>query len=80
MGVHYMFEAGYNPDAMTKFQRRLGALEADGGGLALNLLKTHPASQDRIDAIRQEIATLPRGAAVEYHAERYNRIVGRALR
>ncbi len=80
LGLRYMFEAGYHPDAMTTFQRKLGALEASGGGLALNLLRTHPASQDRIDAIRREIATLPPGASVEYYAKRYNRIVGRALR
>jgi predicted Zn-dependent protease len=80
LGVRYMFEAGYNPNAMTNFQKKLGRLEADGGGLALNLLKTHPVSQDRIDAIRREIATLPPGEAVEYYTERYNRITGRAPR
>lgn len=80
LGVHYMFEAGYSPNAMTSFQEKLGRLGAEGQSRALNLLSTHPVSQDRIDAIRREIRTLPPGASVGYYTERYNRIVGRALR
>jgi predicted Zn-dependent protease len=80
LGVHYMFRAGYNPDAMLSFQRKLGELEGSNSSKVMNLLSTHPLSQARINAIQQEIATLPPGKDVEFNAERYNRIMGRALR
>jgi len=80
LGVHYMFRAGYNPNAMTDFQRKLGRLKSESGGRVMNLLSTHPISENRINAIRREIASLPPGKTVHYHAERYNRIVGAALR
>jgi predicted Zn-dependent protease len=80
LGVHYMFRAGYNPNAMTSFQRKLGELEGSDPSKVMNLLSTHPLSQARIDAITKEIATLPPGRELQYHTERYNRIVGRALR
>jgi predicted Zn-dependent protease len=80
LGVHYMFRAGYNPNAMVSFQRKLGDLEGKNPSGVMNLLSTHPLSQARIDAIQQEISTLPPGRELNYHTERYNRIVGRALR
>lgn len=80
LGVHYMFRAGYNPDAMTSFQRKLGELQGANSSRVMNMLSTHPISQARVDAITQEISTLPPGRELQYHTERYNNIVGRALR
>lgn len=80
LGVHYMFLAGYNPNAMVNFQRKLGELAGQNSSKVLNLLSTHPVSQARIDAIRQEIATLPPGREVHYYTERYNDVMGRALK
>jgi len=70
-GLHYMFGAGYSPNAMTSFQKKLGKLQSENPSRALNLLSAHPLSQDRIDAIREEISRLPPGRPVYYHSERY---------
>ena len=80
LGVHYMQAAGYDPNAMLSFQRKLGNLKKSSPSRVLNLLSTHPLSQDRINVINSEIAKLPPGGTLQYHTERYNRIVGRALR
>jgi predicted Zn-dependent protease len=80
LGIHYMFRAGYNPNAMLSFQRKLGELEGNNPSKVLNLLSTHPLSQARIDAIEQEIATLPPGRELHYHTERYKKIMDRAQR
>lgn len=79
LGVHYMFQAGYSPNAMTSFQRKLGKLGSGSTSRAMNMLNTHPLSQDRVMAIKEEIAKLPPGIPVQYHAERYKGIVGRHL-
>jgi predicted Zn-dependent protease len=80
LGLHYMFGAGYSPNAMTSFQKKLGKLQSENPSRALNLLSTHPLSQDRMEAIREEISKSPPGRPVYYYSERYKRIVGRALR
>ncbi len=80
LGVRYMFRAGYNPNAMTSFQKKLGELTSSSPSRVLNLLSTHPMSQDRIEAVRAEIATLPPGKKVEYYPERYKEVIGRELR
>lgn len=80
LGVLYMFRAGYNPNAMTSFQKKLGGLKSSSPSRVLNLLSTHPLSQDRIDAVRREIATLPPGRKVDYYPERYKEMMGRELR
>jgi len=80
LGVRYLFQAGYSPNAMSSFMQKLGELQTQSPSRVLNLLSTHPLSNDRLNAIRQEIATLPPGRKVEYHAERYKEIISRELK
>ncbi len=79
LGVHYIFRAGYSPNAMTSFQQKLGRLSSDNPSRTLNMLSTHPLSQDRVNAIREETAKLPPGRPVKYYSERYKSIVNRHL-
>ncbi len=79
LGVHYMFGAGYSPNAMLSFQKKLGKLSSESPGRTLNLLSTHPLSEDRVRAVGEEIAKLPPGRPVQYHTDRYRRIIGRHL-
>jgi predicted Zn-dependent protease len=78
LGVRYMFQAGYNPEAMISLHKKLGGLEPGKQNRVLALLGTHPLSQDRIDAIRREIAALPTSTQqVGYYTERYREHVVR---
>lgn len=71
LGVRYMLRAGYNPEAMVSFQEKLGKLQSGKSSRVLMFLSTHPMSQDRVTAIKQEIATLPTDGEAGYYAERY---------
>ncbi len=80
LGLHYMFNAGYSPNAMTTFLEKLGKLEKERPGSVTTLFSSHPMSQQRVDAVRSEIALLPPGRKVDYYAERYRDVVRRELR
>jgi predicted Zn-dependent protease len=80
LGVRYLYQAGYSPHAMTSFLQKLGKLQSENPSRVLNLLSTHPLSDDRMNAVRGEIATLPPGKKVGYYTERYTEIIGRELK
>lgn len=53
IGLQIAYGAGYNPYGLADFFARLLALE--GGTFIPTFLSTHPATQDRINAVGQEI-------------------------
>lgn len=53
IGLQIAYGAGYNPYGLADFFAKLLALE--GGTSIPTFLSTHPATQDRIDAVGQEI-------------------------
>jgi predicted Zn-dependent protease len=52
LGLRYMAEAGYDPRAAIELWRRMS--EA-GGGRAPSFLSTHPAPDERIEALEREM-------------------------
>ncbi len=54
-GVEYMIKAGYNPEGAIQLQQLL--LSKYGSSGALSFLQSHPAGEERIQLIRQKIAT-----------------------
>jgi predicted Zn-dependent protease len=80
LGLRYMFEAGYSPNAMTTFLEKLGNLEKENPSRVATLFSSHPMSQQRVDTIRREIMMLPPGRKVEYYTESYKEIVNRELK
>jgi len=59
LGVETMYKAGYNPEGMVTFFRKLAAAgEKDPGKLA-KFFSSHPETMDRITSIQQEITKLP---------------------
>ena len=59
-GVEAMHKAGYNPKAAATFFEKLKALQGGGSSnLMSQLFSTHPATQERIDAINKQIKELP---------------------
>ena len=53
--VEYMMKAGYNPEGAIQLQQLL--LSKYGSSGALSFLQSHPAGEERIQLIRQKIAT-----------------------
>jgi predicted Zn-dependent protease len=54
LGVRFMAEAGYDPQAMVRVMEILA--EAGGGGEQPEFFSTHPNPENRIERIRQAIA------------------------
>lgn len=61
-GVHYMTEAGYNPDGARTMFRKLAELSGDDGdrGFFESLTASHPETQERLAKIDAQIAAMPR--------------------
>ena len=59
LGVETMYKAGYNPQGMVTFFRKLqGEGEREPGKIA-QFFSTHPLTSERIANIQEEIAKLP---------------------
>lgn len=54
LGVRFMAQAGYNPEAMIRVMEILG--ESSRGGAPPEFFSTHPNPENRIDRIREAIA------------------------
>lgn len=56
LGVEAMIKAGYDPHGMIDFFAKLDRAHESGGGIISKYFSTHPATQDRIARIREQIA------------------------
>jgi beta-barrel assembly-enhancing protease len=59
LGVETMYKAGYNPQGMVTFFRKLEASAKENPGSLNKFFASHPQTPDRIQNIQQEIAKLP---------------------
>lgn len=58
-GLRYMVAAGYNPNEAVRFWERMGA---QNNGAPPEFLSTHPASDTRINDLKEEIAVISAGS------------------
>jgi Zn-dependent protease with chaperone function len=56
LGVEWMAAAGFNPEGALRLHERL--LQSGGRGVPIPFLQAHPAGEERIARIRQQIAGL----------------------
>jgi beta-barrel assembly-enhancing protease len=59
LGVETMYKAGYNPQGMVTFFRKLQAGSKEEPGKIAQFFSTHPLTSERIANIQEEIAKLP---------------------
>lgn len=59
LGIETMYKAGYNPQGMVSFFKKLDAAEGGQPGKVAKYFSSHPETVDRIKDIQQEIAKLP---------------------
>lgn len=66
LGVEYLYQAGYDPQAFISFFERVQALEKQKPGLVTKLFSSHPQTADRIHKTQSEIVKIlpPREAYV----------------
>lgn len=58
LGVRFLHESGYNPEALIRVMEVLKQASGDGGGP--EFLSTHPSPENRAELIRAEIEKLQR--------------------
>ena len=58
LGLQYMYETGYDPQAFTEMFEKLLSEEKHQPGTIAKAFETHPPTPDRIAASEKEIATL----------------------
>ncbi len=58
LGLQYMYEAGYDPNAFVSFFEKVAADEKKQPGTVPKIFSTHPPTPDRIEASQKEIATI----------------------
>lgn len=58
LGIEYMYEAGYDPQAFLAFFEKIEAREKSKPGTIARVFSTHPPTPDRMRAAQQEISTL----------------------
>jgi len=80
LGMRYLVQAGYPPNAMVRFMEKM--MEASGGESQPPVfLSSHPATQERIQSLRQQAAQYPADvqARSDSYAARYQQIIGSRL-
>src|SRR5215471_6814104 len=58
LGLQYMYQAGYDPNAFVAFFEKLEAQEKKKPGTLAKAFSTHPQTPDRIQKSQQEISTI----------------------
>ena len=58
LGLEYMYEAGYDPEALIAFFEKVQAMEHDKPGLLATALASHPRIADRVRKSQAEIAKI----------------------
>lgn len=58
-GVRFMAHAGYDPQGLLRFFRKLQ--QSEGRGQGISWLRTHPATSQRIRRLQSRVAALDRG-------------------
>jgi predicted Zn-dependent protease len=74
LGVETMYKAGYNPQGMVSFFRKLEAVGKDNPGAIAKFFSTHPQTPERIKDIQEEITTFPPKAFLPESSAEFSRV------
>lgn len=58
LGVEYMYEAGYDPEQMVAFFKKVESLQKTKPRLIAKTFSTHPQTPERVERTQHEIATI----------------------
>ncbi|MEW6096375.1 MAG: M48 family metallopeptidase [bacterium] len=60
LGIHFTYQAGYDPRGMLEFFEKLKQKEKEDPSKLTLLLRTHPLTSDRITKVESQISSLPK--------------------
>jgi predicted Zn-dependent protease len=78
LGMSFLFEAGYKPEAMLTLMGKLSAEDSKrGGGRALAIFASHPPTEERAQRLRALVEQYSKGIrdSRSLHADRYRQKV-----
>lgn len=73
LGVQTMYQAGYNPNGMLTFMKKLESIEQTNPGKLTQFFSSHPLTSERVRNVQTEISQLPPKIFQENNAE-FNRV------
>ena len=77
LGVETMARAGYNPQGMVTFFRKLDSMGQSNPGTLARFFSSHPLTSERIQRVQAEIAALPQQSYPPVDNAEFRRIKGR---
>jgi beta-barrel assembly-enhancing protease len=77
LGIQYLWNSGYDPNAFVSFFEKLQAEEKSKPGRLAGFFRTHPYTVDRIAASMDEQRYLPEKDAYTVNSSEFDRVRGR---
>lgn len=79
LGAQYLWNTSYDPQGFITFFEKLQAKEKDKPGKFSSFWRTHPALDDRISKVQEEIAYLPRKEEYIVNTSRFEHVKARLI-
>ncbi|HEX2642258.1 MAG TPA: M48 family metallopeptidase [Thermoanaerobaculia bacterium] len=77
LGVHYAYQAGYDPRGMVQFFEQMERMQSSRPGKVAEFFSNHPSTSDRLERISREAQTLPRRASLVHDTRDFQRFRSR---
>ena len=72
--IQEMYDAGIDPEGIATFFEKLLELQEDRPSRLAQLFSTHPPTDERVTAVRSQIAKLPRKSNLKKDSQRFHQI------
>jgi predicted Zn-dependent protease len=79
LGTQYLWNSGYDPQAFISFFEKLQAKEKDKPGKFAGFWRTHPALDDRIAKVQEEISLIPVKDEYVLNSSEFERVKDRLI-
>jgi predicted Zn-dependent protease len=82
LGLRYLYQAGYKPEAMADFMARMNQAAPSSGGRVMKLFSSHPPTPERVEYLRNAIQAYPLDQRMQMplYTERYQEMLRRVPR
>ena len=79
LGIQYLWNAGYNPNAFVLFLDKMQAKEKSNPGISAGFFRTHPSPANRIEQCLEEQRALPKKDSYVTNSPEFERVKARLL-
>ena len=79
LGIQYLWNTGYDPNAFVSFLEKMQAKEKSNPGRSAGFFRTHPSTADRIAQCLEEQRALPKKDSYVTSSPEFDRVKARLL-